>query len=278
METFMNRYSSKSKLMLCSMALALTALAAGCGGGSGGGAAGGGAGLPFAATNNSTAVGAVNLGTAASFVILAKTAVSTTGTTSIVGHVGVSPAAETFLTGFDQARAASNTYSTSSLVTGFMYAADMAVPTPTEMTTAIADMELAYTDAATRPAGVGANLNLGAGTLTNATLAPGTYTWTTGLNIPTNLTLSGGATDVYIFQISGNLTQASGTQITLPNGALPKNIFWQLSGAATIDTGAHFEGILLSQTGIALNTGAKMNGRLLAQTAVTLDANAVTQP
>lgn len=274
----MNRYSSKSKLMLCSMALALTALAAGCGGGSGG-AAGGGAGVPFAATNNSTAAGAVNLGTAASFVILAKSAVSTTGTTAIVGHVGVSPAAETFLTGFSQARDLSGTYATSSLVTGFLYSADMAVPTPTQMTTAIGDMEIAYTDAAGRPAGVGAtNLDRGTGTLTNDTLVAGTYTWTTGLNIPTNLTLSGTATDVWIFQIAGNLTQANGTRITLAGGALPKNIFWQLSGAAAIGTTAHFEGILMSQTGIALNTGATMNGRLMAQTAVTLDANAVTQP
>jgi hypothetical protein len=278
METFMNRYSNKSKMMFCSMALALTALAAGCGGGSGGGAAGGGAGEAFATTNNSTDAGAVNLGTAASFAILAKAAVSTTGTTAIVGHVGVSPAAETFLTGFSQARAAPNTYSTSSLVTGWLFAADMAPPTPTQMTTAIGDMEIAYTDAATRPAGVGANLNLGAGTLTNATLAPGTYTWGTDLNIPTNLTLSGNATDVWIFQINGNLTQASGTRVTLAGGALPKNIFWQLTGAATINTTAHFEGIILSQTAISMLNGATINGRLLAQTAVTLDANAVAQP
>lgn len=261
------------------MALVLTGLAAGCGGGSGGGVAGGGAGVPFATTNNSTSAGAVNLGTAASFAILAKAAVSTTGTTSIVGHVGVSPAAETFLTGFSQARAASNTYSTSSLVTGWLFAADMAPPTPTQMTTAIGDMEIAYTDAAGRPAGVGVtNLNRGAGTLTNDTLVPGTYTWGTSLNIPTDLTLSGSATDVWIFQITGNLTQANGTRITLAGGALPKNIFWQLSGAAAIGTTAHFEGIILSQTAISMNTGATINGRMLAQTAVTLDANAVTQP
>ncbi len=274
----MNKYSSKTRLMLCSMALAVTALAASCGGGSGGGAVGGGAGLPFATSNNSTAAGAVDLGTAASFVILAKTGVSTTGTTSVVGHVGVSPAAETFLTGFAQARSLDGTYATSSLVTGFLYSADMAAPTPTQMTTAISDMELAYTDAAGRPAGVGANLNLGSGTVANATLTPGTYTWGSNVSITTDLILSGSATDVWIFQIGGNLTQANGTRITLAGGALPKNIFWQLSGAAAIGTTAHFEGILMSQTGIALNTGATMNGRLMAQTAVTLDANAVTQP
>jgi hypothetical protein len=155
----------------------------------------------------------------------------------------------------------------------------MATPTPTQMTTAIGDMEIAYTDAAGRPAGVGVtNLNRGAGTLTNDTLVPGTYTWGSNLNIPTDLTLSGSATDVWIFQINGNLTQDSGTRVTLAGGALPKNIFWQLTGAATIGTTAHFEGIILSQTAISMNTGATINGRMLAQTAVTLDANAVRQP
>ncbi|MEX2239371.1 MAG: ice-binding family protein, partial [Burkholderiales bacterium] len=125
----MNKYPSRSKLMLWSMALVLAGVTVGCGGGSSG-SAGGAAGVPFATTNNSTSPGAVDLGTAASFVILAKSAVSTTGTTSIVGHVGVSPAAESFLTGFSQTRDASNTFSTSSLVTGNLYAADMAPPTP----------------------------------------------------------------------------------------------------------------------------------------------------
>jgi hypothetical protein len=206
-------------------------------------------------------------------VILAKSAVSTTGTTSIVGHVGVSPAAETFLTGFSQARDATNTYSTSSLVTGHLYAADMAPPTPTQMTTAIGDMETAYTDAAGRAGGPDLGADIG-----GQTIVPGTYTFTTNVTINSDVTLSGSATDVWIFQLPGQLTQANGTRVTLAGGALPKNIFWQTAGVAAIGTTAHFEGIILSQTAITLNTGATMNGRLLAQTAVTLDANAVTQP
>lgn len=46
----------------------------------------------------------------------------------------------------------------------------------------------------------------------------------------------------------------------------------------TIGTTAHFEGVILAKTMIAVNTGASVNGRLLAQTAVTLQMNAVTQP
>ena len=109
-------------------------------------------------------------------------------------------------------------------------------------------------------------------------LAPGVYKWSSGLLIPTGVTLTGNATDVWVFQIAQDLTVASATDITLAGGALPKNIFWQVSGAVTIGTTSHFEGIVLSQTSITLETGASINGRLLAQTAVDIDSATVTQP
>jgi hypothetical protein len=75
-----------------------------------------------------------------------------------------------------------------------------------------------------------------------------------------------------------NFREASATKVILTGGALPKNIFWQAAGAVALDTTAHMEGIVLSQTAITLATGATVNGRLLAQTAVTLDGSTVTQP
>jgi hypothetical protein len=104
------------------------------------------------------------------------------------------------------------------------------------------------------------------------------YRWYTGVLIPTDVTLSGGPNDVWIFQIAQSLTMSSATRINLAGGALAKNVFWQVFGAVEIGTTAHFEGVLLSQTSIVMNTGATLNGRLLAQTAVTLDSNAVTEP
>jgi hypothetical protein len=152
----------------------------------------------------------------------------------------------------------------------------MAVPTPANLTTAVGDMETAYTDAAGRP---GPNFTeLGAGDISGLTLVPGLYKWGTGVSINTNVTLKGGPNDVWIFQIAGGITQANGTRITLINGALPKNIFWQSFGIVALGTTAHFEGVILSKTAITLNTGATINGRLLAQTAVTLNASTVTQP
>ena len=220
----------------------------------------------------------VVLGTAGNFVILAKAGVSTTGTTKIVGDIGLSPAAETFITGFSQARDPSNVFSTApTIVTGKLFAANMAVPTPANLTTAIGNMETAYTDAAGRS--LPDTTELGAGNISGLTLAPGLHKWGTGVSISSaGVTLSGGTNDVWIFQIAQNLTVGNGAIVTLNGGAQAKNIFWQVAGQATLGTTADFKGTILSKTLVSLNTGAKLNGRTLAQTAVTLDANAVTAP
>src|SRR5678810_340438 len=133
----------------------------------------------------------VNLGTAGYFTALAKTGISTTGTTAIIGDIGVSPAAATYITGFGLGMDPSNHFSNSSLVTGKVYAADYAPPTPAVMTTAISDMELAYTDAAGRAPGF---TELFAGNLVVPhTLVPGVYKWSSGVLITPDLTLSGSA-------------------------------------------------------------------------------------
>jgi hypothetical protein len=220
---------------------------------------------------------AVDLGTAGNYVILTSTGVSTTGTTSVIGNIGVSPIAASSITGFGLIMNSSGTYSTSSLVTGRIYAADYTTPTPANLTTAIANMGTAYTDAAGRP-----NPNhteLYAGDLTGQTLVPGLYKWGSGVLISFNgVTLAGGPNDVWIFQIAQNLTVADGAIVTLSGGAEPQNIFWQVAGQTSIGTTAQFKGIILCQTLISMNTGASLNGRLLAQTAVTLNQNSVVQP
>ncbi len=220
----------------------------------------------------------VNLKTAGNFVILAKTGVSTTGTTAITGNIGISPAAATFITGFSLIADATNVFATSSAVTGKIYASNYAVPSPANLTTAIGDMQTAYTDAAGRtPIPTGTFLNVGAGEMGGQTLVPGLYKWTTNVTISTNVTLSGGANDVWIFQISGNLTESNGMKVMI-GSAQAKNIFWQVAGKVTIGTTADFKGDILCQTLIALNTGATLEGKALAQTAITLEANAVTDP
>ncbi|MDT8446621.1 MAG: Ig-like domain-containing protein [bacterium] len=229
-------------------------------------------------TGTTTALGPapVFLGTAGNFVLLAKAAISTTGTTAITGDLGISPAATTYMTGFSLTNHSSNTYATAAVVTGKLYASDMTPPTPSNMTTAIGDLEIAYTDAAGRS--IPDFINTGAGTVSGLTLTPGLYKWGTGVYIPTAITISGASNDVWIFQIAETLTVANGVIVTLAGGALPENIFWQVGGQVTLGTTSQFKGIILAKTAVDMQTGATLNGRAFAQTAVTLDASTVTQP
>lgn len=222
----------------------------------------------------------VVLGSAGNYVVLAKTGISTTGTTTITGDIALSPAAETFITGFGQERDGSNTFSstdaTTMIVDGKIFAADMAAPTPSMLTTAISDMETAYTDAAGRSNPD--STELGAGDISGLTLAPGLYKWSSGLLIASDVTLSGDANDVWILQIAGDLTVSNGVILNLSGGALAKNVFWQVAGSTTFGTTSDVKGVFLGKTLIDIQAGATLSGRALAQTAVTLDANAVTQP
>lgn len=227
-------------------------------------------------TGNTRAPGLpVELGGAGDFVILAKTGVDTVPTSAVTGDVGLSPAAATFITGFSLSADSTNVFATSPQVTGKVYAANYAVPTPANLTTSVSDMLLASTDAAGRAPDV---TELGAGNIGGTTVARGVYRWSTGLLIPTDVTLTGSATDVWIFQIAQNLTMSSGARVRLSGGALAKNVFWQVSGLVELGTTAHLEGAVLSSTSITLRTGASVNGRLLAQTAVNIDGSTVVEP
>jgi len=218
----------------------------------------------------STGLQGVNLGIAGDFVILSKTGITDVYKSTVTGDIGSSP-----ITG-------AAVLLTCAEVKGTIYTVDAAGPlpssvtSPTRLTTAIGDMQAAYRDAAGR---INPDfLNLGAGSIGGLTLTPGLYTWTSSLNIPTDVALSGGPNDVFIFQVSGTLIMSAAKNITLLGGVQAKNIFWQVAGAVTIGTTSHFEGNILGMTGINLQTGASINGRMLAQTAVTLQMNTVTMP
>ncbi len=222
----------------------------------------------------------VNLGTADNYVILTKTGIITTpGTvdTLVTGDMGVSPAAATYMTGFGLAMDISGTFSTSSLVNGNVYAADYAPLTPANLSTAVSDMEAAYTSAN----GVALDeTELGGGNIGGYNLVPGTRKWSTGVDIPTDLTLTGSPTDVWIFQIAGNLTLSSSVEVILAGGAEPQNIFWVVAGVVDLQANSDFSGVILAGpiSGITLKDGASLTGLALSQTNVTLIGNAVTQP
>ncbi len=223
----------------------------------------------------------VVLGMAANYAILAKTGVATVPNSVVTGNVGVSPVARTYLTGWSETYDVTDTYATSAQVfaPGKLYASDLVGGTTSaDLGIAVLDMEAAYTDAAGRTASSAATTNVGAGTLTSLTLTPGVYEWGSNVTIPTDLTFNGTATDVWILKVGGTLDMAAAKNVILTGGALPQNIFWQVSGAVTMGANTHFEGIILGQTSITFGNLSSINGRLLAQTAVNLDATTVTQP
>ncbi len=220
-----------------------------------------------------------NLGASSSYALLAKTGISNvTGSAITGGHVGLSPAAASYVTGFALVADASNVFSTSIAVIApaKIYAADYALPTAPNLTAAVLSMQRAYTDAAGRMPPD--ELNLSNGNLGGLTLEPGLYTWGTTVTIPSDLTLSGGANDVWIFQIANDLDLSAAKSVILSGDAQAENVFWQVAGEVTLHPTSHFEGIILSQTAITLETGASLHGRAFAQSNIALDDNDVTAP
>jgi hypothetical protein len=256
-------------LSSCAGVMLSLVAASGCGKGKG----------PFLGTNVPTAPGAgtglggagrgpapVIMGTASNFVLLAQTMITDSGPSPITGNVGLSPATGNNMTG-----------SICTDVTGTVYVASGTLACGSldagKLTNAIADKGTAFTDAAGRAADY---TELGAGDISGLTLSAGTYKWGTGLLIATDVTLSGGPNDVWIFQIAQTLTVKPGIHVNLVGGALPQNIYWQVAGSVLLDTTSAFKGTLISQTSIATNAGATVNGKLLAGTAITLISTTVS--
>jgi hypothetical protein len=228
---------------------------------------------------------AVDLGSSSSpaapgsYALLAKTGITNvTGSSISGGNVGLSPAAATFITGLSLIADATKVFATSASVVApaKVYASNYATPTPSNLTTAVLAMQAAYNDAAART--TPDFLNLGSGDIGGKTLTPGLYKWGTGVTIPADVTLAGGANDVWIFQISNDLDVSTAKHVLLSGAASAANVFWQVAGQVTIHAGAHFEGVILCKTAVTLQTLASMHGRALAQTLVALDNNAVTAP
>lgn len=216
----------------------------------------------------------VNLHSASNYVMLAKSAISTVPKSYIVGNVGLSPAAASYITGFSMIRA--GTYWTSSQVIGELFAANNDPPTPSLLTVAILDMQEAYVDAATRP--TPDFLNFNAGELGGQTLKPGLYKFGTNVLITTDATFDGDENSIWIMQISGNLTEANAKHVFLTGGAVPEHIFWQIAGFTSIGTTSHLEGVVLCKTKIVMKTGSSVNGDLFSQTAINLDSTTVIKP
>ncbi|HKP98248.1 MAG TPA: ice-binding family protein [Fibrobacteria bacterium] len=228
---------------------------------------------PTAALSVSPA--SVNLRSTAKFAVLAGSLISNIPASAITGDIGLSPAAGSNITGFGTAE-----------VTGTIFTVGPPGPEgsladASGLTEAKGDLTLAYNDAAGRvPEPTGGFLNPGSGNVGGMTLVPGLYKFSGGAAVAgSDLTLAGGADDVWIFQIASDLNVGSGIQVILSGGARAANVFWQVGTSAILGTTSAFKGTILADQSISLNTGATLEGRALASiAAVTLASNAVTRP
>ncbi len=205
----------------------------------------------------SAAATAVPLGTADSFAVLAGAGITNTGPTTINGDIGTFPT--TTITG-------------SALITlnGTNHAGDGVTQT------AKTDLVTAYNTAA----GQGPTTPIAAD-LGGQILVSGVYNSASSIGLSGTLTLNaaGNPNAVFVFQAASTLTTASGSQVSLINGAQACNVFWQIGSSATLGTGSSFRGTILAMQSITATTGSTIIGRLLARNgAVTLDTNSITRP
>ena len=202
----------------------------------------------------------IALGAACTFGMLGATpSVTNTGPTNVTGDIGVFPGAS--IVGFPPGT-----------LTGVKHPGDSIAQT------AQGDLTIAYNNAAGAAGGIVLPADAG-----GLTLAPGVYKTTSAqptLGITGNLTLSGPASGVWIFQIVSALTTATGnSQVILSGGATSHNVFWVIGSSATLGTNTTFAGTIMAHASITATTGATLNGRALASTgAVTLDSNPVNVP
>ena len=192
------------------------------------------------------------------FAVLGGSAVTNTGSSTIVGNLGVSPGSA--VTGFPPGGVTGGTIHVNDGV---------AINAQSELTTA-------YTTAATDSPTV----NLTGMDLGGLTLAPGIYHFDSSAQLTGVLTLNamGDPNAQFIFQIGSTLTTASSSSVSIINGGSGNDAFWQVGSSATLGTTTSFEGNILALTSITLNTGANIVcGRALARNgAVTLDTNQVS--
>ncbi len=200
-------------------------------------------------TNALAAQPRVGLGTAGSFALLAGSAATNTGPSTINGNLGLTPGGS--VVGFTAATINGTTH-VSNAVAGQVQAA----------------LTTAYDDAAGRTPALTVTGDLGGLTLTG-----GVYRSASALAITGSLTLDAqnNPATVFIFKAGSSLTTASGSGVNLVNGAQPCNVFWQVGSSATLGTASTFAGTILALTSISMNDGVTVYGRALARNgAVTL--------
>jgi len=205
---------------------------------------------------NGTYPACTSLNSLSTFGLLAGSAITNTGTSSVVGNVGIYPGSS--ISGFG----------TVTITNGALHTDDsVAIQAQSDLTNVYTCMQA-----------LACGTDLTGQDLGGKTLTAGVYCFSTSAGLTGTLTLNaaGNPNAVFIFQIGSTLTTASASAVNLINGGSDCNVFWQVGSSATLGTTTAFVGNIMAQASITLNTGATVRGRALARTgAVTMAANAI---
>ena len=201
----------------------------------------------------------VTLGSVSTLAILAGSSITSTGTTTITGDMGLSPGSS--IGGFPPG-----------ILNGTQHIND-AVANQAKL-----DLTTAYNDVAGRTSTDIVTLS---GNIGGLTLTPGLYKSTSSLAVSSGdvtFDAKGDANAVFIIQIATTLTTTSDRKVKLSGGALSSHIFWQVGSSATFGTTSVFKGTILAMQSITFNTGATLDGKAYATTgAITLSGNTIVK-
>jgi len=232
----------------------------------------------------------VNMLSTFNFSVLSKAGITNTGShgSLITGNIGSSPITAAAMSTVFCSEITGNIYGVDAAYVGSgdvtCFKGNPPSANKTLIDNAILDVGTIYNDLVGRTLPDGTELY--AGSIGGQTFTPGLYKWSSDVSISSDVVLSGGQNDIWIFQIAGDLNMASagslatGSKILLSGGAKASNVFWQVGGVtgATLGTYSTFNGNLLTAKAINIQTGSMFTGRAFAQTEVTLDVNNLSLP
>lgn len=204
--------------------------------------------------SSAPAASAPTLGAAGTFSVLAALSMSAANPTTVTGDLGLSP-------GFASSK-------TGTWIVGGIQSFGDSVPLPAFNAQAAALG--AFTNLAGQPSDGGWSASVWSP-------VPGVWTAASDTTFAGTITLNGGVTDVWVFQVGRDMTFTG--SVVLTGDAQACNVFWQIGRDATIGVSSAFVGTLIASRDVTVVSGATVNGRIISlNSSLTTDGNTISGP